>query len=329
MPKVSVIIPNYNHARFLEQRIESVLNQTYQDFEVIYLDDASIDNSREVLSKYLKDERIRVINNKTNSGSPFKQWNKGIREAGGEYVWIAEADDYADLTLLKVLVECLDANPSAGLAYCQSWIVDESGTILGSYAEQTDAVDKERWRRDYVNSGKEECRSFLSVRNTIPNASAILMRRDVYREAGYADESMRYCGDWMMWVKMLLLADVAFISQPLNYFRFHSRSVRSTINTMTSIQEKYLVQRCIRQNINLPTRRIEPVLDGLAYSWVSSILPAPTKVSLKNQRAVCEVAQKVDPFLTQRLVRQVTKFLFTKFATVGPVRTLRSVLKRI
>ena len=89
MPKVSVIIPNYNHAQFLEQRIQSVLDQTYQDFEIIYLDDASTDNSNEVFAKFANNSRIRAIYNQTNSGSPFKQWNKGIRLAQGEYVWIA------------------------------------------------------------------------------------------------------------------------------------------------------------------------------------------------------------------------------------------------
>ena len=91
MPKVSVIIPNYNHAQFLEQRVESVLNQTFQDFEIIFLDDASTDNSKEVFSKYSNHPKIsHVIFNETNSGSPFKQWNKGFGLSTGEYIWIAE-----------------------------------------------------------------------------------------------------------------------------------------------------------------------------------------------------------------------------------------------
>jgi len=89
MPKVSVIIPNYNHARFLEQRIQSILNQTYQDFEILYLDDASTDDSNEVFAQFKDDRRIRSILNQTNSGSPFKQWNRGIKAATGDYIWIA------------------------------------------------------------------------------------------------------------------------------------------------------------------------------------------------------------------------------------------------
>ena len=75
MPKVSVVIPNYNHARFLTRRIETVLQQTFQDFEVILLDDCSTDDSRSILSKYAADPRVRIEFNEKNSGSTFKLWN--------------------------------------------------------------------------------------------------------------------------------------------------------------------------------------------------------------------------------------------------------------
>ena len=103
MPTVSVIVPNYNHARFLPQRIESILRQTYQDFELILLDDCSTDDSRAVLSQYASEPRVRIQFNEVNSGSTFRQWNKGVRLARGKYVWIAESDDYADERLLERL----------------------------------------------------------------------------------------------------------------------------------------------------------------------------------------------------------------------------------
>src|SRR5438128_6391640 len=100
MPRVTVIIPNFNHAPYLERRISSVLNQTYQDFEIIYIDDASTDESALVFAKFSSDRRIKAIINETNGGIPFKQWNKGVRLAQGEYIWIAESDDYADRNFL-------------------------------------------------------------------------------------------------------------------------------------------------------------------------------------------------------------------------------------
>src|SRR4030095_7296186 len=111
MPTVSVIIPNYNHARYLRKRIDSVLGQTYQDFEVVLLDDCSTDNSREILLSYAGDRRVTVEFNAENSGSVFKQWNKGVQMARGRYIWIAESDDYADVRLLARMVPILDEQP--------------------------------------------------------------------------------------------------------------------------------------------------------------------------------------------------------------------------
>src|SRR5579864_3114331 len=110
-PKVSVVVLNFNHARFLRKRIDSILGQTFQDFELILLDDRSTDDSRSILSKYADDARVRIEFNEVNSGSTFKQWNKGVRLAHGEYIWMAESDDYADDKLLDRLVAVLDDQP--------------------------------------------------------------------------------------------------------------------------------------------------------------------------------------------------------------------------
>jgi len=125
MPRVSVITPNCNHARYLHQRPDSILNQTFQDFGLIILDDASTDSSREVVELYTKDPRVRAIFNAENSGSTFKQWNLGLSHAKGEYIRFAESDDYADPALLATLVDRVDRHPNVGLAVCQSRTVDQ------------------------------------------------------------------------------------------------------------------------------------------------------------------------------------------------------------
>jgi glycosyltransferase involved in cell wall biosynthesis len=126
MPKVSVIVPNYNHAPFLRQRIDTVLTQTFQDFELILLDDCSIDDSRFILSSYVSDTRVLEFN-ATNSGSTFKQWNKGVRLAHGQYIWIAESDDYADPHFLESFVAVLESKPEVVFASCRSWHVSTDG----------------------------------------------------------------------------------------------------------------------------------------------------------------------------------------------------------
>ena len=127
-PLVSVIIPNYNHARYLEQRLDSVLNQTYQNFEVIILDDHSTDNSLEVINRYKDNPHIKqIVVNETNSGSTFKQWDKGIHLATGDIIWIAESDDYCELNLLDELVRIYTSKPDMAYVYTTSIMVDENG----------------------------------------------------------------------------------------------------------------------------------------------------------------------------------------------------------
>ena len=126
-PLVSVIIPNYNHARFLDERIRTVLNQTYQNFELIILDDKSTDNSLEVINKYKDDPHVSdIVVNEENSGSTFKQWHKGFELAKGDIVWIAESDDSCDAKLLEVLVQGY-LESDAVLALCKSCKYDADG----------------------------------------------------------------------------------------------------------------------------------------------------------------------------------------------------------
>jgi glycosyltransferase involved in cell wall biosynthesis len=212
MPTVSVIIPNYNHARYLRRRIDNVLTQTYQDFELILLDDCSTDESRSILSEYANDPRIEF--NESNSGIPFRQWNKGVRLARGKYIWIAESDDYADERLVERLAHVLDAESEAVFVYCRSWTVAPNGETSGysdSYLAGLGASG--RWAVDFLAEGKAECRKYLASNNSIPNASAVLFRKAVYEHVGGAEEKMRLCGDWKLWAAMALEGKIAYVSE--------------------------------------------------------------------------------------------------------------------
>lgn len=299
MPKVSVIIPNYNHARFLEQRIQSVLDQTYQDFEVIYLDDASTDNSNEVFAKFADNPRIQSIYNQTNSGSPFKQWNKGLRHATGEYIWIAESDDYAEPVLLEKLVEKLDQHSSVGLAYCQSWQADENNDVNSTYRWFTDDIDIQRWKEDFINTGVDECKNYFIFKNTIPNASAVLFRRSLYEKVGGADETLILCGDWLLWVKILLVSNIAFVAEPLNYFRTHSGTVRGkSVERMGYTIHEYLyVMNFIAATLEVSQSRIRASQIMLEH-WAGYLTAkVASNISLKYElsiyRALIQLNQSV------------------------------------
>lgn len=225
MPEVSIIVPNYNHGRFLEERLESVFSQTFQDFEVILLDDCSTDNSMEILRKYAAHSKVKGLYiNESNSGSPFKQWFKGISLAKGKYIWIAESDDIADKDFLAALVPALEANSRLALAYCQSKIINENSAVIGEYSNYSCSCP-ERWESDFTNSGMSEISSFLLRINTIPNACAVLVRKSVLDNIT-PPANQNTMGDWYIWITILSRGDLFYTAKPLNYFRQSSQSTR-------------------------------------------------------------------------------------------------------
>ena len=197
-PKVSVVVPNYNHALYLQQRLDSIINQEFQDFEVIILDDASTDNSREIIQPYARYPAFRFLFDETRSGSVFKQWQKGLASARGEYIWFAESDDCSSPYFLSNLLPMLESDKSLGLVYCQSYLVDPSSRVFGDAVQWTDDLDRVRWRSNFENSGRAEVRDYLSKKNTIPNASAVLIRTQVLRSIDRLDDGYKLCGDWLL-----------------------------------------------------------------------------------------------------------------------------------
>ena len=231
---ISVIIPNYNHAKFLKERIDSILNQTFQDFELIILDDCSTDNSRETIESYRHLSNVSIFYNSKNSGSPFKQWKKGIKLAKGKYIWIAESDDFAEPTFLEKMFEIL--NRGNGLAYCRSSDVDQNGIKKIDFF-WADGLDENRWKSDYENNGYDEIKNHLVYRCTIPNASACVFEKELAPlNCGF--EKMRYCGDWLFWIKLLEKTSVGYTSEALSSFRHHEGSTRNKKNETQELKKK-------------------------------------------------------------------------------------------
>lgn len=300
-PLVSVVIPNYNHARYLPQRIESVLHQSYQNIELILLDDCSTDNSRRVLTHYASlDETIQTVFNATNSGSPFAQWNKGVSLARGEFVWIAESDDFADRHFLERLVPLLINHPNIGLAYCQSYNVNEDGQILSSRLDWTSNLDQYRWQRNFINSGVAELQHYFLFKNTIPNASAVLMRKKVFLDAGGACASMRLNGDKMTWTRMLLVADIAYCAEHLNYFRTHQQNVRS-VATYRNKLENFEWASFLSQRVSIPRIYRRPFAKLLMSEWKQTLFNKRYPTFIQDYRTFLAHGRKISKQLHQSM----------------------------
>jgi glycosyltransferase involved in cell wall biosynthesis len=228
MPKVSIIVPNYNHARFLKQRLDSIFNQTYQDFEVILLDDCSSDTSIEILQTYSQNPKVSHYSiNSKNSGSTFKQWNKGFSLAKGEYIWIAESDDWADETFLEKQIPILDVNENVGVIYCQSYRTNIDSKI---HEKIDNSFDDYTFKQGVaIVSGKKFIIEKMVDFNSMPNASAIIFRKEILLKVGYANENTRLFSDWLQWINILAVSDLAICESYLNYFREHQSTVRKSI----------------------------------------------------------------------------------------------------
>lgn len=318
MPTVSVIVPNYNHAAYLALRLESILTQEFQDFDVLILDDASTDGSREVIERFLGDPRVRVAWNVRNSGSPFCQWNRGMRETRGEYVWIAESDDWADTRFLGRMLERLWANPRAVLAYSQSWRVDATGGILGSLKAHTDPVDAHHWSSDFTTDGKAEVSKYFLHLNPIPNASAVVVKRSAMMSAGPAHEELKLMGDWLMWAAVLAEGDLEFISEPLNYFRQHPGTVRAGLaRGARELEETYLVLGWIAARYPVDAGLVE-ILRGVLFRRWRELMSMPDGwKELEAHRRIHARARDFDPGVNLRLARAFPGLAWRKLLSPG------------
>lgn len=229
-PLISIIIPNYNHASFLRQRIDSILNQTFSDFELIILDDASNDNSVEIINEYKNNPKIsRIELNQTNGGKAVLQWKKGIDMAKGDWIWIAESDDYCEPVFLEKLLEFSNQNPNCGIIYCQSEDVNSNGKKIRSRIDYTSEIDPNIWQQNFVLKGTEFIKTGLKVKNVIPNASAVIFKRSVVLSEKVFNSlilTMRYASDWFFWILLMKNTYVGFVSETYNYFREHSATTR-------------------------------------------------------------------------------------------------------
>jgi glycosyltransferase involved in cell wall biosynthesis len=271
-PKVSVIVPNYNHAPYLFERLESILDQTYNDLELLILDDASTDDSYRILSGYYSKPRVQIVVNGTNSGSAFPQWNLAIHLARGDYVWIAESDDSADPHFLETLVPLLDQNPTLGVAYCQSRLINREGVDVGDSLNWTSDLDPDRWKVNFTNNGRDEIRDYLIYKNTIPNASAVITRRNVLRKVLPVDTSFQLCGDWMHWGKLLLQTDLAYVAEPLNYWRQGSSNSRPMTPGILEWTEGQRVIRHLAKQLGCLESETNKILKSFAercMTWVA------------------------------------------------------------
>lgn len=234
---VSLVVASYNHAGFLARRMDSLVGQTYQDIEILVIDDCSPDNSVEILRRYEAHPKVRLVVREENGGWVTVS-NQGVDMSSGEFVLFANCDDDCDPRMVERLVDAIQQHPSAGIAFCRSLMVDEDDHVIGNDFSIREASFRQRCSGDALLS-KAEASRFLLHSCVIPNLSAALFRRECFAEVGYLSSDYRVCCDWDIFFRIAARYDIAYVAEPLNRFRQHKTTIRSVTKDRVVYEEYF------------------------------------------------------------------------------------------
>lgn len=285
-PLVSVIVPNYNHAMFLRERMFSIFQQTYNSIEIILLDDHSIDESDKILREYSNHPKVKSYErNEINSGSPFSQWNKGIERSTGKYIWIAESDDSCEPVFLETLVNLMEDDNRLSMAYTQSNKLNTEGKNEGTWIFFTNGFNQQPFREGFVMEGYRFIEKYLLHKNVIPNVSAVLFRKETLNPILplQINDALRYNADWFYYHQLLCNGKIAFCPRPLNNFRYHPASVIASAQQDTYVNrvfERELEGR--RMIIDYLTKCAPPNIQAIYDEWEKS-----RKIHINNYYVSC------------------------------------------
>ena len=263
-PAATVVVPNYNHERFLPERLDSIFGQSIKNIQIVLLDDASSDQSVAVLRAKLTDPRVQLIVNEANSGAAFRQWAKGLSLALGDFVWIAESDDSCETHMLSALLSST-AHRDVAIAFARTEIITDSGArvpeALTPYLGRFGAV---KFDRDFVMSGADFVREGFGVLCAIVNASAAIIRRTLLIEALAEAQSFMMCGDWYIYLHCLKFGEVAYTAKAKNLFRRHNAStVHRVEGTDVYFAERLRIANYVSENFRISS--------NLAYRMTAEI----------------------------------------------------------
>lgn len=306
LPQISAILPCYNHSVYISKRIQSIEVQSLPVCEILFLDDASSDNSL-LLGKELLgglDIKTRVIANSINSGSPFAQWNLGVSLAANDLIWIAETDDSCDPALLATLYARLIAD-DAVMSFCHSQLIDQQGQCFGTTLDYANLIWPHAFEHDFTMDGRMFNQRFMSRLNAVPNASGVLFRREAYIKAGMANPSMRLCGDWDAWMRVAEQGNISFVASELNHFRCHPTTTRSEGHSPRLAAERFAcrLRACLQPASNGQRNRsisgetylgVINLMRLVASSSRSALFYAIFDIKIKAWYSACKTYQSLE-----------------------------------
>lgn len=307
-PLVSIIVPNYNHAVFLEQRLECIYSQDYKNFEVILMDDASTDNSVSILKEYATKyaSQTTLLLNATNTGSPFAQWKKGIQAAKGEFIWIAESDDWCDVNFLSTLLPSF-RDESVKLTFTRS-VFMKNNQAVWTIEDYLHDISGELFTNSFVMSSHRCVKHYFSKRNIIPNVSSCIFHKPSNLQLfdNLQWRSMKVCGDWIFYLDIISGGSISYSTRTTNYYRQHASNTSVGLHQKDCYyQEHQLVREYLAEHYALSTDELNWIVDDKRRFWkenrndyteisFNNLFPSENITDLQKKRlpnvAICSFA---------------------------------------
>lgn len=240
---------SYNHKEYIGLAIESILNQTFKDFEFIIVDDNSTDGSQEIIKKYeILDNRIKAVYRTENFGNYVSATNYAASLASSEHIIFSQCDDYAEVTQLEELYNAHLKHPQCKVIYSCSRLVDSEGKFLMYDYDIREKKFKDSCVQD-TTIYKGNMFLFLLQSCVIPNLSAAMIDKQLFKTLSGLSNNYMVLADWDFWIRCTYITDFYYIRKPLNNFRQHNTTIRNTIKVEKQLDELYKMMNKAKTNI--------------------------------------------------------------------------------
>jgi glycosyltransferase involved in cell wall biosynthesis len=307
-PRVSVMIPTFNYGHFLDETIRSVLSQTYNDYELIIVDNGSTDNTDAIVGKYLSDPRIRYFKNQTNIGL-VGNWNKSLEHSRGEYLKYLCADDKFRPQLLEKYVALMDQFPKVSMVACNK-------QVFGEYNYEVNLT------LTHYQSGKDVNFHMIYGHQGVGEPTSVMFRRREFEQIGYLEGRYEQYVDLDYWFKLLALGDCYLVPEILVDIRFHPGTVSNQVKRKKYQRcfEDYQIRKDVQQhvyNIDTSDTMIDEMVHKYAMACVKTgMLKTATSLHKKQSREAFAKALKIawTENLFKSTIEELTSGLKRKFS---------------
>ena len=296
-PKISVIMSVYNGEKYLREAIESILNQTFTDFEFMIVNDGSTDNSLKIIKIY-NDERIGIINNEKNIGLT-KSLNKALKQAKGEYIARQDADDVSLPNRFEMQVKYLESHPEVVLLGTSFYLIDETGEITEKYVVLAKPTIKDLIKENQFSHG------------------SVVVKKEIVDKLGGYNELFRYSQDYELWLRIAECYEVRNLTQVLCKIRSHNENIRF-MNWQEALIYYFLTLRLARNHLDEGALKV--IKDGDIRA-LDSYLSKSEKIHLHKVIAGTHVKSN-----NMKLAREEYKKVFAldPFDIINDINIVRS-----